>query len=87
MKRRFPKWPKWPARKNGKWLHQGFEPVPKESREMRVCPKCERPVFDSWFLFKPKIRTHEVCHNAESKLCEKCEEPECAGQVYPKEAE
>jgi hypothetical protein len=28
----------------------------------------------------------EVCHNAESELCEKCEEPECAcsGQVYPK---
>jgi hypothetical protein len=53
---------------------------------MKVCPKCKRPVFDSWFLFKTHIRTHEVCHNAESELCEKCEEPECAcsGQVYPK---
>jgi len=44
---------------------------------VKVCPKCERPVYDSWFLFKTHIETRNVCHNAKSKLCEKCQEPEC----------
>lgn len=34
-------------------------------------------VLESHFLFKPEIRKHEICHNANSKLCAKCHEPEC----------
>ena len=31
----------------------------------------------SWFLYKPEIEVHDVCHNAKSKHCKLCQEPEC----------
>ena len=33
--------------------------------------------YPSYFLFKSEIKTANVCHNANSKLCKKCFEPEC----------
>ena len=38
-----------------------------------LCPHCS----PSYFLYKPGIKKSEICHNANSDLCEKCQEPEC----------
>lgn len=32
---------------------------------------------ESYFLYKPEIRKRDICHNANSKNCAKCHEPEC----------
>lgn len=31
----------------------------------------------SYFLIKPKLTKPQICYNAGTKNCEKCEEPEC----------
>ena len=38
-----------------------------------ICPHCS----PSYFLYKPEIKKSEICYNAQSELCEKCQEPEC----------
>ena len=35
------------------------------------------PNITTYFLFKPEIRTHNVCYNAYSKCYKDCQEPEC----------
>jgi hypothetical protein len=42
-----------------------------------ICSKCGQMVFVSYFLFKTDIETADVCYNANTDLCKKCEEPEC----------
>lgn len=32
---------------------------------------------ESYFLFEPTVRKRDICYNAGSPLCKKCEEPEC----------
>ena len=32
---------------------------------------------ESYFLFKPEIMYHNVCRNADSKICKKCQQPGC----------
>jgi len=30
-----------------------------------------------YFLFRPEIKIQDVCYNANTSLCKKCEMPEC----------
>ena len=49
--------------------------------------KCGKLEYTTYLLYRSEIETADICHNARSSLCAKCEEPECecAGRVYPKE--
>lgn len=31
----------------------------------------------SYFLYKPDLKQEDLCHNANTKLCKKCHQPEC----------
>ena len=55
----------------------------RKDEPLTLCPECKQMKYDSYFLFKPKIETADVCHNANSTLCKTCFEPECelAGRV------
>lgn len=39
--------------------------------------KCGKLEYTSYKLYKPEIEIANICYNAMSKNCSKCEEPEC----------
>lgn len=46
-----------------------------------LCPHCA----PSYFLYKPELKKSELCHNAKTELCQKCQEPECELSGRPSE--
>ncbi len=54
---------------------------------MKVCPKCEQPIIESYLTYNPEIETANICYNAKSKNCVKCEEPECELAGWKPESE
>lgn len=37
------------------------------------CPHCA----PSYLTYKPEIKTHEICYNMGTEICDNCHEPEC----------
>jgi len=80
-------WAAQESKKKGRGLLEMSDTIQDEP-PVRKCPMCDgRQDQPSWFLFKPAITTESVCHNAGSKNCLLCREPECnlSGMDFPKE--